>query len=376
MISKLNIPLWAFLLFFTLVKNKNYIDQDDLNVIPHNVVVHHPGEKTPLEVVVLEVRDSNGLPVEYYVDVQSVICLQNVCKVIPVRIYWSNIGVYQRYAIESGSTLEKYKADLFEPEDYKKLDLILENPDSPFKDVHFDEILTVENEVEEDVDAISGATALVLDERDTVPGAALTCFTLWHWANGEIVSIIKNLTGDAVSNQQLMAFIENNDDTYYYLALEQLIKRGVYLEECLDLVLRRVMDSQQLIRPTLSYIETAPEEVYFKAIKRLFKIGNQPQKIAALKSIQNIKYTPTKEYLDSLGTNISILETFPEIAAFLELMEVRAHYSKVLINNILPLLEEDFLIARRVYWFLANAPLNGKQKKKTEKYLAQNKERL
>ena len=299
-----------------------------------------------------------------------------MCKVIPVRIYWNNIGVYQRYELERGATLEKYKSDIFEPKDYNKLDSILANPASPFKEVYYDEILTVVDELSEDVDAISGATALELDERDTVPGAALTCFTLWHWANGEIVSIIKNITGDAVSKQQLKAFLQDNDNSYYYLVLEQLTKRGIYLDEYLDLVLERVKENAVVIRPTIDYIETAPEEFYFEAIKRIFLMGNQPQKIAALKSIQNIEYIPTLDYLNSLGVNISTLDSFQETAAFLELMEIRENYSEKLINNILPLLDKDFLIARRAYWYLLNAPLSAVQMTKRDIFLAQNKDRL
>lgn len=376
MIDKLNVHFWAFLLFLMFFQNNSHFDQDDVNTTQHKVMVNHPGEKISSEVVLTEVRDEKGLPVKYYMDVQSVLCLEKVCKVIPVRIYWNNIGVYQRYELERGATLEKYKSDIFEPKDYNKLDSILANPASPFKEVYYDEILTVVDELSEDVDAISGATALELDERDTVPGAALTCFTLWHWANGEIVSIIKNITGDAVSKQQLKAFLQDNDNSYYYLVLEQLTKRGIYLDEYLDLVLERVKENAVVIRPTIDYIETAPEEFYFEAIKRIFLMGNQPQKIAALKSIQNIEYIPTLDYLNSLGANISTLDSFQETAAFLELMEIRENYSEKLINNILPLLDKDFLIARRAYWYLLNAPLSAVQMTKRDIFLAQNKDRL
>lgn len=376
MIDKLNVHFWAFLLFLMFFQNNSHFDQDDVNTTQHKVMVNHPGEKILSEVVLTEVRDEKGLPVKYYMDVQSVLCLEKVCKVIPVRIYWNNIGVYQRYELERGATLEKYKSDIFEPKDYNKLDSILANPASPFKEVYYDEILTVVDELSEDVDAISGATALELDERDTVPGAALTCFTLWHWANGEIVSIIKNITGDAVSKQQLKAFLQDNDNSYYYLVLEQLTKRGIYLDEYLDLVLERVKENAVVIRPTIDYIETAPEEFYFEAIKRIFLMGNQPQKIAALKSIQNIEYIPTLDYLNSLGVNISTLDSFQETAAFLELMEIRENYSEKLINNILPLLDKDFLIARRAYWYLLNAPLSAVQMTKRDIFLAQNKDRL
>ena len=227
---------------------------DNQIVKEHNVLIKHPGEEKPIEVTLVEISNKEGLPVEYYMDVQSVICLQGVCKVILVRLYWDNIGNFKKYLLEEGKTLEKYKADLFDSSDYSKLHTILANPDSPFKDVRLNEVLTVVNELDtHEVDAISGATALELDEKDTVTGASLTCYTLWHWANGEIISIIKNITGNSASSDNLFNFLINENKTYFFVALEVLNKRKIYTNKFVETIIQQSFKDENLLKTSIQY---------------------------------------------------------------------------------------------------------------------------
>ena len=161
MINFVKTYLWILLPLFLISGAE--VPLNSTKPIQHKIVVNHPGEKESVAVILNQNVDENGLPTDYYMDVQSVICLEQVCKVIPVRIFWNNLGEYQRYELENGATLEKYEDAIFDPEDYPKLHSILANIASPFKDVYIDEILTV---VDDESDAISGATALELDEED------------------------------------------------------------------------------------------------------------------------------------------------------------------------------------------------------------------
>jgi len=132
-------PLWVF------IQSGNTISENKTKEITHNIAVHHPGKgRDNIEhVELVEIQNKKGLSVEFYMDVESVICLEEVCKIVPVRIYWNNIGEYIKYELEDGVTLEKYEADFFEKEDYSKLQSILSNFNSPFKNVRVDEILKV-----------------------------------------------------------------------------------------------------------------------------------------------------------------------------------------------------------------------------------------
>ncbi|MDO7173128.1 hypothetical protein [Mariniflexile sp. AS56] len=377
MLSKLNIviiltfPFWIFFQSGSDVSN-NY----DIK-IQHTFYVNHPGEKEPMEVVLIEIQNKDSLPIQYYMDVKSVICLEQVCKVIPVRIFWNNIGEYQNYKLKEGATLEKYEADLFESEDYVKLQSILSNKNSPFKEVKLDEVLTVVDETDfEDVDAVSGATALELNENDTVAGAALTCYTLWHWANGNMVALIKKNTTETVSNEQLLDFLNEKNKDYYLLALNELTKRKVYGEDFTNAVLNRVFKDANLLRASFKYIETAPKSIYFSVVKNIFERGGQEQKIAAIKSLHASPFEISKAYLDLFCVQIPNLKSFQEVMVFLELMQSRNANSTKVIDCTIPLLDANFLIARRTYWFLINENLDTLQQQKVEAFYIKNKDKL
>jgi hypothetical protein len=377
MISKLKLHIILLIPFWMFFQIQVDVHENDFMKINHMVSVKHPGEEGVIDVILTEIQNKESLPIEYYMDVESVICLKEVCKVIPVRVFWNNLGIYQKYELKKNATLEKYEADLFEPQDYNKLHTVLSNIDSPFREVRLDEILTVVDEhAAEDVDAVSGATALELDEKDTVPGAALTCFTLWHWANGEVVSKIKKNTAETVSNEQLLDFLSIENSDYYEMALEQLAKRNVYEAKFIDTIIQGVTNDDKLLRVTFKYLETSPSEIYFSSVKKIFVNGNKLQKIAVAKSLQSTKYAISKKYLDSFGKDAQRLSSFQEVSAFLELMQSKNPSSTIIIEAIMPLLDGDFLIARRVYWFLSNQNLHLVQKETINNFYNKYKTKL
>ncbi len=357
MLNKLHILIVIFFLIIFQKENHN-----NLNNIEYKVTIHHPGEKMPIKAVLTQVKDKAGFTTGYFMDVESVICLENVCKIIPVRLHWDDIGNYQRYELEELATLEKYEADVFTANDYKKLHRILLNKNSPFKEVFIDDILTVKNELSTNVDAISGATALELDTKDTVPGAALTCFTLWHWANGDVVTTIQQLTSKTASTKQLVAYIKTKKPTYYALALKELTHRKLYKKAYLDAIFKHINNSPAIVKPTITYFESSTKNGYFKNIKKLFIIGNSEQKIAALKSITLTNKQATPIYLESISSYANTLQTYQEVDALINMLEKKQYFSNQTANNLTPLLNGDFLTARRVYWFLSNKKLSNTQK--------------
>ena len=334
----------------------------------YSIAINHPGEKTPVNITLHQVLDKNGIPIQYYMDVTSVICLEEVCKVIPVRIFWNNLGEYESYTLEKDATLEKYEDDLFDPEDYPKLHTILANSESPFKEVYIDEILTVVDEHDEESDAVSGATALELDEKDTVPGAALTCYTLWHWANGEIVEKIKNLTGKVLSDAQLQRALTDTNRAYYFVGIKELANRKDFDKSFINIIINESVKDESLLKATFKYLEKSTTEVYFRATKEIFSKGKKAQKLAAIRSLRYSKYKPQKSYLDELSNQISSLKSFQEVSFFLDLMQAKNPKSKSVVSNTVQLLSTDFIIARRVYWFLKNQETTASQKEKLQQF--------
>lgn len=177
----------------------------DIKEIEHEILVLHPGknETEAVEVVLVERQHENGETLAFFMDVESVICTNNKCKVVAVRIFWDIFGNYDRIALEKDIYLEKYNGEAFSDKDYVKLNEILKNRNADLADYSIEEILEVEqaNETEDDlqdIDAISGATIAAIAEDQTVKGATLTCYTLWHWANGGVTDIIQSIFFDKI----------------------------------------------------------------------------------------------------------------------------------------------------------------------------------
>ncbi|TXG35167.1 hypothetical protein [Seonamhaeicola maritimus] len=350
---------------------------NDIIEINHEVEVYHPGEIGAIHTILTEIQNKDSVTIGYAMNVESVICLEEVCKVIPVRLYWNSIGVYQKYVLEEGATLEKYEADFFEPEDYKKLHSVLANTNSPFKDVEISEVLTVVDHGDEDVDAVSGATALELDEKDTVPGAALTCYTLWHWANGEIVKTIRKTTGESSTNSKLFEFIVDDNISFYPIALEALKERKNYEIEYVEPVIKRVSLNDTLIKSSITYLESAPIEVYSSALKEVFINGGKLQRIAVMRSLQHTKREIPRAYFDSYNKEMVHLKSFQEFSVFLGLMEDKNPNSEQINKGLIPFLDGNFLIARRVYWYLSEQNnLNANQQDKLQQFFEKHEDRL
>ena len=355
------------------------ISANDVDVIyktnQYSVSINHPGENEPVKITLYQVLDKEGVPVQYYMDVPSVICLEEVCKIIPVRLYWDNLGEYQKYELEKGATLEKYKADLFEPEDYIKLQHILSDNNSPFKEVYYDEILTAPTS-EEDVDAVSGETIIELDEKDTVHGAALGCYTLWHWANGEIVEKIKNLTGKVLNDNFLKRALKEKNRAYYFIGIKELENRKDFSSSFVNIIIDEVLKEDKLLKATFKYLEKSPSEVYFNAAKKIFLKGRKAHKLTVIRSLKYSTDNPKKEYLDNLSDEISSLHSFQEVSFFLDLMTAKNPNSKIVTANVFSILDAKIIIARKAYWFLKKQSLTPAQKEKLTVFYQSHKNNL
>lgn len=365
-------PFWIF------TQSGNTIYKEKLTEIKHKIPVHHPGKGDDnMECVELvEVQNKNGFSTTYYMNVESVICIKNVCKVVPVRIYWDNIGAYKKYELEEGVTLEKYEADFFEKEDYIKLQHVLSNENSPFKNVKVDEILTVPDETHNDVDAVSGATALELNEEDTVPGAALTCYTLWHWTYGDIQSIIRNLTGVSMSSRDFKTLLLNENLDLKLFSIEQLTATNLYKKKLVEEVIQQTSLNAKLLKSTINYFEKSPAKTYFSGMINLFDLGNKQQKIAVLSSFLNTKFQMPKGYLDSLSNRVTSFTSYQEISIFLRLMKSKNSNSNNVVKNVFPLLDSEFIIGRSVYWFLKNQELTLEEKEVLKGFQQKHKDQL
>jgi hypothetical protein len=168
--------------------------------VKHKIQVIHPGKHMdqPIESILVEKLKKNGETLEFLINVESVICTNNTCKIVPVNIYWDKFGAYNRIELEKGDYLEKLDGEEFSKREYRKLDKILKNKKSVLANYNIDEILVADKATESEeklknIDAVSGATILSIPDMETIKGATLTCYTLWHWVNGDVSKRIKEI---------------------------------------------------------------------------------------------------------------------------------------------------------------------------------------
>ena len=90
------------------------------------------------------------------------VCLDDVCKLVEVTLYWDAIGYYKRLEYPKGKPLTKLEHEPFTPDDYKKLDSILKDRTSILND-HSLGFLATENKdtprrttkLADDIDAVT-----------------------------------------------------------------------------------------------------------------------------------------------------------------------------------------------------------------------------
>jgi hypothetical protein len=341
----------------------------------HSVMYSHPGLKDSILVkrTFFETPD-NG----YYMNVPSVYCTDDICKIDTLRIFWNDIGSYQRFELKPGVDLEKAKGELFTAQDYKKLHLILKDKNSPFKTFKIDNILSTQKEQNGAVDIHSGATVLDIDEGAYVKGAVLTCFTLWHWANGQLQEIIKKITGDTATNQDFTAYLNHGDIDHKLFAINLLISRKIYEPQLLILVKDQYkLESLPVKRSVINYLENAPEEMYLSSILDLFNSDDSEQRVACLQSLLRSNANLTLYLYQKIYGQLSNLKTYHEVDLLLALLDKKDQNTEEIIKSLFSFLSHsNILISRRVYWFLENQKLDKKQTKILERYSKKNSEYL
>lgn len=339
----------------------------------HRMEVVHPGKENDAteQLTLIE-----GINHEFYMDVPSVYCYDDVCKMDTLRIFWNEIGSYERFELKEGIDLEKAKGEKFSKADYEKLHSILKNENSTFKDLEINDIIKSKNLHELDVDAISGATAIDLDENEFVKGAVITCYTIWHWANNPIQDSIREIHGDALNIAALNSYLYKDEDRKRF-AIEQLSRRGIYQNKILATINNLELENKsKLNKLRLSYLEQANGTIYFNSLIKLFKVGTANQKSLYLQSLRKTNYFFPVGFFESFSFETSNLNSYQEINLFLNLLEEKGSPSNVILDNIMPLLDKNILISRRAYWYLSNQKLSSDQQNRLEGFRKENQDYL
>ena len=345
--------------------------------IKHSVKLKHPGISLTdsVEQLLYQEKGGNGKPDRFYMIVKTVVCGDRRCRIDDVKIYWNELGFYDVLVLPIGVKLEKDEGKIFTKEDYDKLDRILADKKSGLKNVYKEQV--VGSETSEGVDAVSGAT-IILSTNAYVKGAVWTCYTLWHWANGGVYHIIRNITGDSLSLDSLRNYINNGDKIHQFFALEQMMRRKNYDAETVKLIMKMATSNDnELQQLMVQYFEKANSEIYYTSIESLLAAGNQNLRLLSLSSLLKTKMQAPTGYYKDLSKTFSGSNEFQEVDLFLKILDNSSDMSAGTIKNLMPLLDNRaFIIARRAYWFLVRQKLSVEQEKILLAFREKNIERL
>ena len=335
------------------------------------VKIHHPGISffDSTSCVLVQKQCEGEQRATFFMDVASVVCGDSVCRIDTVRLFWDELGFYQRLLMPPGLDLEKAEGAHFSKADYQKLDSILSSRKSSLKDVFKAEIID-QAPGEGQIDAISGASKTILHRDAYIQGAVWTSFTLWHWVNGDVFHHIRNITGGEKSLSELKTYLQSADMNKKIFALEQLIRKGNHEKATLDLVIAQAAtDHYPLQKLLIEYVEGTSTENYFSAIQQLMESRNERLRILCLTSLMNSKHEIPEQFFCQLIPPITEWNSYQEINLLFRILDVQSELSPALSQQLLNLLtHESFLIARRAYWFLSEQDLSKEGKQKLEAF--------
>ena len=369
----INIGIWV-LFFLPKIAIANLSEETKIS---HNISFIHPGISTTdsISKVLVELRNEKGQISEFYMDVETVVCGDNQCRIDTIRIFWDRFGFYNRLVLPLEVQLEKAEGQHFTEVDYEKLDQILSNKKSGLKDVYKWDI--VGTEASEGVDAISGAT-ISLNTVDYVKGAVWTCFTLWHWANGEVFSIIRKITGRSLDQEELKNLLNHQEIISKKFAIEALSNRQEYDPTMLQLVLKQAhFDDYELQKLIINYLENGDELIYQNSIEQLIKKGNKTYQLFYLNQLYHSRKTLSTSLFESIIDTVLSSNNYLIINQYLNILEEKKIITPFIISQMISTLShENFIITRRVYWFLRKGILSEDQREKLDIFQRENGHRL
>jgi hypothetical protein len=330
--------------------------------------------------------DEQGFPSGYSMELINEVCLDGVCKLVEVTMYWDAIGFYQNLEYPEGKPLTKVEHEPFVPADYEKLDSILKDRDSILDDHELGFLASEkddkspegeEDDEYQDVDGVSKATPGAVKEA-VVKDAAWTTWVLWKYANTELVTIMQEMTKSRISPKFLQHLLDSKNWQKIEFVLNHLLEQKPVAPQYIDKV-AEVMPTAGIdhIELAIEYLQQASPDksvCYQKLIGALGKLDEYgaAMVIELLQSDDQLEDKIIEEFASSL-----VSQQYYPIHLGLRLIESREFFSKSVETNIVKLLHnQDFFIARRASDFLSNQQLSASAKEEFESFKVKYADRL
>lgn len=327
--------------------------------------------------------DTQGFPSGYSMDLINKVCLDDVCKLVEVTLYWDAIGYYQRLQYPQDKPLTKLEHDPFTSADYKKLDSILIDRKSILKNHELGFLATDTDDdpsasaKSNDTDATSKATPGAVKEA-VVKDAAWTTWVLWKYTNTEIVPKLQAFTESQCSPKYLNHLLDSKDWRKIKFTLHYLLKQkpipNQYLDKTVKLLPTANIDHIEL---AIDYIQQASSDKntgYQKLISTL--AGLEEYSASLIIELLESDKQLDQEILEELTSSLSQQDYYP-IHLALRLIESRNTFSKKIETDVVKLLHsKDFFIARRASEFLSKQKLSASANKALQAFKEKHADRL
>ncbi len=368
--------IWAFLTFFLFsfsYEKVNSISKSREKKM-HRIVLSHPAYEDSLICELRETYDKQNRLVGFNMDVLSVYCAEHVCSVDTVHLFWNVMGQYLRYELPEGVTLEKNDGKPFVKQDYELLHEILNDENARFNKLSYNDIVK-KNDVEHglELDGYSGATIIAFDDGEAVKGAALTCYTLWHYVYGDVKSYMRRVAIEKTTEEKAVEYLLMDSLEFKIFAIEWFTKEHVYKPAISDMVLNEMLLYPQLIKIGIAYMEQLPVKLYQNVLYELCGSSVSEIRLAALKSMSGSLTQIEGRFMDDVFVLFKGADVYKELNLLFNIADQNNINSKASIELALSLLEKDIIVSRRAYYFLLNQTLNQKQNRVVQKYYVEYK---
>ena len=302
--------------------------------------------------------DSNELPLFYYSNIQTPVCIDALCKPLYIELYWDLVGQYVGYGVYPEQLLSKFDHEVFEQQDYLKLHQLLLNAHSILERRKLTDLYDIGKTREKqitfkgkEVDGVSGATKKEV-KSTVVEGALYSCYTLWHLAYGEAASKIKQQLPSIYSDSLAASFLQSDYEAYQMYALKQL--SGAAFEENIAHLIPILENGKPLTRAYI--LKKMPKSLFGHAliVNKLYKSFSEldfNSKTLLLKNLSfsnQTAFTFLSQQLSAMSKN--------QLKTFLSQLENhKAFQTETILKNLENYAAENYTYSHLVNRFLDQA---------------------
>jgi hypothetical protein len=293
----------------------------------------------PKKYSVLLHKDKLGFPYQYQIELVTPVCLDEKCELLRATLYLDVLGRYSHMSTPADYSLTKNEHDQFTKSDYQKLDEILCDQYSLLARHPLSDFLIKDKAALQDVDAVSGATPLLLQDA-VVPGAAYTSWVLWRWTNDVLEEKLEAHTITLCNDRFLEHCLFSKKQPMVTFALQQFVKKQHITQsvrrQCWQILSEQGRAHCRLALKILTIQPTDLLDTQQKLIKLIATNGGSSRLI--IDYFAQISEIDPQIWQMMAGQLINIRD-FHDLDLTLELLQIRARNDKTVRKHVAALLK-------------------------------------